>query len=104
MADRSSDPQALQQEIERSRQELARTIDELADRVNPKNVAQRGAERLKEEVEQVRRTVDAAIRVPDEDGGPGPINPTLVKVGVGVVVGLTVLGMMRRRARKRRGR
>lgn len=102
MADRSSDPQALQQEIERSRQELARTIDELADRVNPKNVAERGAERLKEEVDHVRRTVDSAIRVPDEDGEPGPINPKIVMVGVGVVVGLTVLGVMRRRARRRR--
>ncbi|RFU36550.1 DUF3618 domain-containing protein [Actinomadura logoneensis] len=104
MADRSSDPQALQREIERSRQELARTIDELADRVNPRNVAQRGAERLKEEAEQVRRTVDAAIRVPDEDGRPGPIDPRLVMAGVGVVVGMTVFAMMRRRSRKRRSR
>ncbi|MCP2334914.1 DUF3618 domain-containing protein [Actinomadura rupiterrae] len=102
MADRSSDPQALQREIERSRQELARTIDELADRVNPKNVAQRGAERLKEEVGQVRRAVDAAIRLPDEDGEPGPVNPKIVMAGVGVVVGLTVLGVMRRRSKRRR--
>ncbi|MFC4913135.1 DUF3618 domain-containing protein [Actinomadura gamaensis] len=101
MADRSSDPQALQREIERSRQELARTIDELADRVNPRNVAQRGAERLKEEAEQVRRTVDTAIRLPGEDGEPGPINPKVVMVGVGVVVGLTVLGLMRRRSKRR---
>ncbi|MEV5572606.1 DUF3618 domain-containing protein [Spirillospora sp. NPDC052269] len=101
MADRSSDPQALQREIERSRQELARTIDELADRVNPSNVAHRGVERLKEEVEQVRRTVDTAIRV-EENGEPGPINPKIIMAGVGVVVGLTVLGIMRRRARRRR--
>ncbi|MFC6931390.1 DUF3618 domain-containing protein [Actinomadura yumaensis] len=35
------DPEALEREIERTRMELARTIDELADRVNPRNVAQR---------------------------------------------------------------
>ncbi len=55
MADRFSDPEELERYIERTRKDLARNVDEIADRVNPKNVANRGVERLKEEAGQVAR-------------------------------------------------
>ncbi|MFD0688360.1 DUF3618 domain-containing protein [Actinomadura fibrosa] len=101
MADRARDPEALEREIERTRLELARTIDELADRVNPRNVAHRGADRLKEEAEQVARTVRAMV-LPEEgkDGEPGQVDRRVV-VGVGVAVTVTVLVLWRRRRKRR---
>jgi hypothetical protein len=46
-------PQALVSEIERTRTELARTIDEISDRVNPSKVAQRTVDRVRERISQV---------------------------------------------------
>jgi hypothetical protein len=46
-------PQALVSEIERTRTELARTIDEITDRVSPSKVAQRTADRVRERISQV---------------------------------------------------
>lgn len=44
MARRDAD--AVQAEIERTRAELARTVDSLADRLSPKRAARRGAQRV----------------------------------------------------------
>ena len=44
-----SDPDALVAEIERTRENLARTIDSLADRVSPANNARRLRARLEEQ-------------------------------------------------------
>lgn len=44
------DPDALIKEIERTRQNLARTIDELADRLNPASAARRGLVRAREQL------------------------------------------------------
>ncbi|MQY06732.1 DUF3618 domain-containing protein [Actinomadura macrotermitis] len=99
MADRSRDPEALEREIVRARAELARAIDELADRVNPRNVAHRGAERLKEEADQVVRTVKTTIAPPGEDGEPGEIDQRVVLAGAVAVVALTALVLWRRRRR-----
>ncbi|MFC6886601.1 MULTISPECIES: DUF3618 domain-containing protein [Actinomadura] len=90
------DPEALEREIERTRMELARTIDELADRVNPRNVAQRGADRLKEEADQVAKTVRAMVS--NEDGEP-KVDRRVLMAGAGVAVGITVLALWRRRRR-----
>ncbi|HEV2377761.1 MAG TPA: DUF3618 domain-containing protein [Streptosporangiaceae bacterium] len=54
MADRNGevavrDPDALVKEIERTREDLARTIDELTQRVSPANVARNTAARLREQ-------------------------------------------------------
>ena len=46
-------PRALVSEIERTRTELARTIDEISDRVNPSKVAQRTADRVRERISQI---------------------------------------------------
>lgn len=42
------DPDALVKEIERTRENLARTIDELTHRVSPGNIAHRAVTRLRE--------------------------------------------------------
>ena len=46
-------PDALLGEIERTRADLARTIDEITDRVSPSNVARRSADRARERVSQI---------------------------------------------------
>jgi Protein of unknown function (DUF3618) len=43
-------PDALVKEIERTRENLAQTIDALTDRVSPGNVARRAADRAREQL------------------------------------------------------
>lgn len=59
------DPDALVKEIERTREDLVRTIDALTDRVSPANVARRAAIRVREQVSrpEVRRAGAAAAAV-----------------------------------------
>ena len=65
-------------DIDRTRAELARTIDAIADRVSPKNTAHRA-------MEQVRRRA-------------GQIDPVLAGgAAAALVVGVTVLFLVRRR-------
>jgi hypothetical protein len=118
MADRSRDPDALERQIERARLELAQTIDELADRVSPRNVAHRGAERLKEEAGQVAKAVNAMFTpgqgkssegkalqgrgAEDDDGAKsGGIDRRLVLAGVGAAAAVTALVIWRRKRRRR---
>ncbi|TDC94330.1 DUF3618 domain-containing protein [Actinomadura sp. 7K507] len=106
MADRPSDPEGLERYIERNVQELARTIDEVADRVHPKKVAQRGADRLKEEAGQVARTVGALVRPSSDDEsddvpGAGGVDKRLVLAGVGAAVTVTALVLLNRRRKRR---
>ena len=54
-------PSALVGEIERTRTNLARTIDEIADRVSPGNVARRTTNRVKERLSQVDPLVGGAV-------------------------------------------
>ena len=52
---------ALVGEIERTRANLARTIDAIADRVTPANVAKRATERARERVSQVDPLIGGAV-------------------------------------------
>ena len=54
-------PKELVGEIERTRANLARTIDEIADRVSPGNVARRTTERAKERLSQVDPLIGGAV-------------------------------------------
>lgn len=54
-------PSALVGEIERTRANLARTIDEIADRVAPANVAKRAADRARERISQVDPLIGGAV-------------------------------------------
>ncbi|WUI01049.1 DUF3618 domain-containing protein [Spirillospora sp. NBC_00431] len=105
MAERARDPDALERELDLTRQNFARTIDELAARVNPKNVAQRGTDRLKEEAGQVARAVGAIVRPSegdaDSDTKEGGIDKRLLVAGVGAAVTVTALILWRRRRRRR---
>ena len=54
-------PGALVGEIERTRADLAKTIDEIADRVSPGNVARRTMDRARERLSQVDPLVGGAV-------------------------------------------
>jgi Protein of unknown function (DUF3618) len=72
------DPDALEKEIERTREQLARTIDTIADRVNPAKAARRALIRARSEA--------------------GRIDPVIAGVGVAVLVaGVAAIVIWRRR-------
>jgi hypothetical protein len=48
----AGDPDALVNEIERTRESLARTVDQLADRVSPANVADRALGQAREQLQR----------------------------------------------------
>ena len=54
-------PNALVGEIERTRADLARTIDEIADRVSPRNVARRTLDQAVDRISQVDPLIGGAI-------------------------------------------
>ncbi|MEV7806318.1 DUF3618 domain-containing protein [Microbispora sp. NPDC088329] len=108
MAD--TDPEALERKIERTRAELARTVDAIADRVSPKRVAERGVEKAKANARGFVTSVEDMVLGPrtyapaDGEGEqpeeyPAPsIAPVLIGIGVVVVVGAAVV-LLRRRSR-----
>jgi uncharacterized protein DUF3618 len=103
MADRARDPETLEREIERTRAELARTIDALADRVNPKHAVRRSVGRLKDEVDQVAAAVGSMVS--PEDGAearrlPGDRRSVAIVVGAGVALSVTAAVLWRRRRRR----
>ena len=101
----ATSPEQIQAEIERTRAELAATLDTLVDRVSPKRVAGRGATKVKaavgSAVESVRpaRGPDDGI---DEAGFGGYQTTTTVRwervaaAGAAVVVVLLLVRRHRR--------
>jgi hypothetical protein len=85
MADAEIEPQPLDEDtlvadIDRTRTELARTIDAISDRVSPKRNVQRAADRLRGLVSQIDPVIAGAA-------------------AAAVAVGVTVLIALRRRRR-----
>ena len=85
MADAEIEPQPLDEgtlvaDIDRTRTELARTIDAISDRVSPKKNVQRVADRLRERVSQIDPVIAGAA-------------------AAAVAVGVTILIAWRRRRR-----
>jgi len=85
------DKDALVADIDRTRTELARTIDAIADRVSPKkNVART--------MEQVRRRTDRAMEQVRQR--VSQIDPVIAgAAAAAVAVGITALILWRRRSR-----
>jgi len=54
-------PAELVDEIERTRANLAQTIDEITDRVTPANVARRAADETKERLSQIDPLIGGAV-------------------------------------------
>lgn len=76
----AQDPDTLVSEIERTRDNLARTIDAIAERVSPANNARMAMERVREQASK--------------------IDVRYVAAGAAVVAGAAVLLIVRRRRRK----
>lgn len=54
-------PRELVTEIERTRDELARTIDEITDRVSPSKVAERASARVRERISEIDPLIGGAV-------------------------------------------
>ncbi|GAA4563576.1 DUF3618 domain-containing protein [Planotetraspora kaengkrachanensis] len=107
MAD--TDPDALEREIERTRAELARTVDAIADRVSPKRVAERGVAKVKANAEHLVSSIGDLVGGPttrsdtemEGEGRYAPAQsmaPVLIGIGAVLVVGAAII-LMRRRTR-----
>ena len=101
MADTARDPQALEREIERTRAELARTVDALVDRVNPKTAARRSVMMLKEEAGQLTAAVSALVGNGDGGDERARDRGAAVLIGAGVALAATAVVVMAWRRRRR---
>jgi Protein of unknown function (DUF3618) len=54
-------PAALVSQIENTRADLARTIDEIADRVSPSRVAQRSTDQMRERISHIDPLIGSAV-------------------------------------------
>jgi hypothetical protein len=100
MADTARDPQALERDIERTRAELARTVDALVDRVSPKNAARRGVRALKEEAGQLTAAVGTLVGPGDGDDRARD-RGAVVLIGAGAALAATAVAIMAWRRRRR---
>ena len=98
MADANAKPadqNALVADIDRTRTELARTIDAISDRVSPKRNMDRARDEFRQRVNQVGQ------RVNNEVGQrASQVDPMLVgAAAAAILIGVTVLFLVRRRKR-----
>jgi hypothetical protein len=73
----ATDPDSIQREIDETREQLAHTIDAIADRVSPKRAAARSADKVKTRVGSVgkslhRRAANGDPAAGALDGNAGP--------------------------------
>ena len=92
---RPPDQNALVADIDRTRTELARTIDAISDRVSPKRNMDRARDEFRQRVNEVGQ------RVNNEVGQrASQVDPVLVgAAAAAILIGVTVLFLVRRRKR-----
>jgi len=103
---RPVDQKALMADIDRTRAELARTIDAISDRVSPKKNVSRAMEQVRQRANEVGQRVNHEVnevgqRVNREVGQrASQVDPLVIGAAAAVVlVGVTVLFLVRRRRR-----
>jgi hypothetical protein len=96
MADKTRDPAVIEREIERTRDELARSIDLLAERLSPKRAARDGVARAKQEVGNVAADIGAIVRREPNDRLSPLTRPVLIGAGL-IVTSVAVRLLLRRR-------
>jgi hypothetical protein len=103
---RPADQEELVADIDRTRASLARTIDAISERVSPKRNVDRALEQARQRVSEVSERVNREVgqvseRVNREvSQRAGQIDPVLVgAAAAAVLVGVTVLFLVRRRRR-----
>jgi predicted PurR-regulated permease PerM len=116
MADTDARPvgqDELVADIDRTRAQLARTIDAISDRVSPKKNVNRALEQVRHRVDEVGQRVNQQVaqigqRVNQQAGQigqrvnqqAGQVDPVVAGAAVAaVLVGVTVLFLVRRRKR-----
>ncbi|MEO3809740.1 DUF3618 domain-containing protein [Sphaerisporangium sp. B11E5] len=106
MAD--TDPEALERNIERTRAELATTVDAIVNRVSPKRVASRQMAKVKATADHLLTSTRDLIAPPPAYGDltedpadqpPPSLAPLLIGVGAVVAVAATITLWRRRRRR-----
>jgi hypothetical protein len=96
MADKTRDPAVIEREIERTRDELARSIDLLAERLSPKRVAREGMAKARQEAGHVAADIGAIVRR-EPNGRLSPLTgPVLIGAGL-IVTSVAVRLLLRRR-------
>ena len=96
MADTDARPvgqDELVADIDRTRAQLARTIDAISDRVSPKRNVSRAMEEVRQRVDEIGQRVNQEVgqRV-------NQVDPVVIgAVAAAVLVGVTVLFLVRRR-------
>lgn len=79
-----AEPEEIERDIERTRDELSVTIDAIADRVSPKRVASRGVASAKDKAQEALASVQQQVaRLRDGSGdadGPQGTGATVYKV------------------------
>jgi hypothetical protein len=98
MAEKTRDPEAIEREIERTRAELVRSVDLLAERLSPKQVARRGVVKAREEAGRVASDIGAMARREPQDRRSPLTGPVLI--GAGVLVTTVAMRLLLRRNRR----
>ena len=70
----SSNPDEIRADIERTRAELSRNVDTLGDTVNPKNIATRQVDRVKDKARNLRDSIMGSPETPTTRAGPASCN------------------------------
>ena len=90
----TDNPQDIEADIARRRAELRTTVDDLSDRLNPRNQATEALEDAKNAVADLKRRVTGDVRRVDE---PEATRRGWIVLGTGAAVVLTVVGKIVRR-------
>lgn len=68
----ASDPEELLRSIERTREELANTVDTIAGRLDPKRVAKRGVDAMRDGVTTVIDGARVKLHLGPDEAAPAP--------------------------------
>jgi hypothetical protein len=99
MADRARDPEAIEREIERTREDLARSIDLLADRLSPRRAAERGIAKARVEAGHIAGDVNAFISGEPREGRRSALTGPVL-IGAGLAITAIAAGMLLRRRKR----
>lgn len=81
-------PDAIEADIARTREELRETVDQLSDRLSPKNLAQEALDEAKIAVADLKRRVTGETRTADD---PEPTRAGWIVLGGGAALTLAVV-------------